>query len=205
MNEYQTIVQNLERLRTNYGLQYEEVDKFAGLKSGTYKAVIDGIVALTVKDLISIAKIYITDPSKIFKPKMRMPAFKDLSSKIREIASERLGKKEKVIEKRDLIHYCILIFNRYFKVDTDFTNSEIKSYLNNHLKKAFKGKSIEWEKSIISGCILDTETTRPGKTKPENIYRLVKEIPADMVERAFEKVGDDWLEDGKGENEEVSD
>jgi hypothetical protein len=195
MDEYKIVLQNLERLRTNYGLEYDEVDKFGNLKADTYKKIIIGKIILNLIELISIAKIYIPEPSKVFNPKMRMPAFKDLSPVIQEIASERLGKMEKVIEKKDLIYYCILIFNRHFKVGTDFTNSQIKGYLNEELKEVFKYKSIEWNKSIISECIFDTKTTQPGKTKPENIYKLIKNIPADMVKKAREKVGDEWLED----------
>jgi len=202
MKEYEYVIQNLEKLRTNYGLKPAEVDSRAKLKKGTYQGAIDGSTDLTVKDLIAIVKIYVPDPSKVFKQKMRMPAFKDLPEDIRKIASERLGKTDKVIEKKDLIHYCILIFDKHFKLNDDFTNSEIKSYLNDDLKKAFEGKSIEWEKSIIAEYVLDTETTRPGKTKPGNIYRLIKEIPADMVEKASERVGKDWLRSDEKSDDE---
>lgn len=195
MSEYNVVLQNLEKLRINYGLKPAEVDSRAKLKKGTYQGAIDGNTDLTVKDLIAIAKIYMPDPSKVFKHKMRLPAFKDLPEDIRKIAFERLGKTDKVIEKKDLIHYCILIFDKHFKLNSDFTNSEIKSYLNDDLKEAFKGKSIEWDKSSIAECILDTETTRSSKTKPENIYRLIKKIPTDMVKRASEKVGEDWLKE----------
>lgn len=194
MDEYQIIIQNLERLRTNYGLKYEEVDEFGNLKRETYQNVIEEKTVLNVKELISITKIYMPDVPKIFNPKIRMPSFKDLPSNIQEIASERLGKTEKVIEKRDYIQYCILILNRHFKVGSEFTNSIIKGYLSDDLKKVFKGKSIEWDKSIISGYILDTETTQPGKTKPEKVYKLIKAIPKDMVDKAKETVGGDWLE-----------
>lgn len=139
MAEYEYVIQNLEKLRINYGLKPAEVDSRAKLKKGTYQGAIDGNTDLTVKDLIAIAKIYMPDPSKVFKHKMRMPAFKDLPEDIRKIASERLGKTDKVIEKKDLIHYCILIFDKHFKLNDDFTNSEIKSYLNDDLKEAFKG------------------------------------------------------------------
>lgn len=189
MIEYQIIILNLERLRKNYGLEQGEVDKFGGLKNGTYKNVVNGKVILNVKDLISIAKIYISDPSKVFNPKMRMPGFKDLPVSIKEIASERLGKSEKVIEKKDLIYYCIIILDNYFEIGNEFTNAEIKGYFTGEFETAFKGKSIEWGKSVLSSFIEDTGKTQPGKTKPVKVYQLIKKIPSQMVKKAKETVG----------------
>src|SRR5690606_23315757 len=165
MSEYKIIIDNLERLRINYGLEYEEVDSFANLKIGTYKSVITGKIVLSTKDLISIAKIYTVGTPKLFNPKMRMPIFKKLPEAIKKIASERLGKTAKVIDKKDLIDYCILIFNKHYKINDDFTNSQIKGHFKGELDVAFKGKSIEWGKSIMSPFIEDTGQTRSGKTK----------------------------------------
>lgn len=195
MGDYKIIIQNLEKLRTNYGLEYSEVDEFANLKPGTYQNAIEEKAILNVKELISIVKIYMANVPKIFSPKMRMPSFKTLSSKIKKIASERLGKTEKVIEKKDYIQYCVLLLNRHFKVGNDFTNSQIKGYFKGELETAFKGKSIEWSKSILSPFIADTGETKPGKTKPEKVYKLVKRIPAELVKKAEDMVGSDWLED----------
>lgn len=191
MIEYKIILQNLERLRKNYGLEYSDVDKLGGLKEGKYKKVIPEKEVLNVKELISVAKIFIADPSKVFNPKMRMPAFKDLPSSVQEIASERLGKVGKVIEKKDFIQYCILILDKYFKVGDDFTNSQIKGYLEGDLAIAFKGKSIEWNKSILSPFIEDTGETRKAKTKAEKVYRFIKVIPPDMIKRAKEVTRED--------------
>lgn len=195
MSEYKVIIDNLERLRINYGLEYEEIDSFAKLKSGTYKSVITNKIILSTKDLISIAKIYTVDSSKLFNPKMRMPIFKNLPEEIKKIASERLGKTEKIIDKKDLIDYCILIFNKHYKINEDFTNSQIKGHFKGELEVAFKGKSIEWGKSILSSFIEDTGQTRSVKTKPEKVYKLIKNIPKDMVDKARETVGEDWLKD----------
>ncbi|SEM66285.1 hypothetical protein SAMN05216436_106143 [bacterium A37T11] len=82
------------------------------------------------------------------------------------------------------------------KGDT-FTNSSVKSYFSEELKQYFKGKSIEWNKSVLEPYILDTEETQKGKTKPEKVYKLEKKIPAGFVKKAIETVGDDWLEAGK--------
>lgn len=195
MGDYKIIIQNLEKLRTNYGLEYSEVDEFGNLKPGTYQNAIEDKAILNVKELISIVKIYMANVPNIFSPKMRMPSFKTLSSKIKKIASERLGKTEKVIEKKDYIQYCVLLLNRHFKVGNDFTNSQIKGYFKGELETAFKGKSIEWSKSILFPFIADTGETKPGKTKPEKVYKLVKRIPSELVKRAKEMVGSDWLED----------
>lgn len=197
MNEYRIIIDNLERLRINYGLEYEEVDSFANLKIGTYKSVITGKIVLSTKDLISIARIYTVGTPKLFNPKMKMPIFKNLPEAIKKIASERLGKTAKVIDKKDLIYYCILIFNKHYKINDDFTNSQIKGHFKGELDVAFKGKSIEWGKSILSPFIEDTGQTRSGKTKPEKVYKLIKKIPAEMVDKAKDTVGTDWLENSK--------
>lgn len=196
MDEYKVAIDNLEALRMYAGLHMNEIDKFLGFSKGKYARIIAG-QSLELKDIIAISGLYDLLAIDILKPNLKMPSLRRLPERIRSIAQERTGKTPRNQEKRDGIYYCALILNRYFKVGEDFTNSQIKGYLNNELKKAFKGKSIEWEKSIISECILDTETTRPGKTKPENVYRFVKEIPADIVEKAFEKIGDDWLEAGR--------
>jgi len=195
MDEYQTIIANLERLRTNYGLELDEVDSLGKLKKGTYKNVVEGKAILNLIDLISIVKIYLPDPSKVFNPKMRMPAFKDIPNVIKGIAAERLGKAEKQIEKKDRIYYCVLILDKYFNIGDEFTNSQINGYFKEELEKTFKGKSIEWSKSILSPFIEDTEKTQPGKTKPEKVYRLIQAIPRKMVGKAKEIVDDEWLQE----------
>lgn len=193
MNVYETVINNLEKLKNNYGLDYNDVDRLSKLKDGTYNDVVNGNKTIDLIELISITKIYLDDISKVFNPKMRMPSFKNLPQAVQEIASERLGKTEKLIEKKDLIYYCVLIFQKHFKIGSNFTNSEIKSHLSKELQKAFKGKSIEWDKSILSKYIIFTETTQQGKTKPEKIYKLLEEIPVDLVKKAEQKVGKSWL------------
>ena len=193
MNVYETVINNLEKLKNNYGLDYNDVDRLSKLKDGTYNDVVNGNKTIDLIELISITKIYLDDISKVFNPKMRMPSFKNLPQAVQEIASERLGKTEKLIEKKDLIYYCVLIFQKHFKIGSNFTNSEIKSHLSKELQKSFKGKSIEWDKSILSKYIIFTETTQQGKTKPEKIYKLLEEIPVDLVKKAEQKVGKSWL------------
>lgn len=193
MNVYETVINNLEKLKDNYGLDYNDVDRLSKLKGGTYRDVVNGSKTIDLKELISITKVYLDDISKIFNPKMRMPSFKNLPQAVQGIASERLGKTEKLIEKKDLIYYCVLIFQKHFKTGSNFTNSEVKSHLSNELQKAFKGKSIEWDKSILSKYIIFTQTSQKGKTKPEKIYKLLQEIPDDLVQKAEEKVGTSWL------------
>jgi len=195
MKDYKTIITNLEKLRTNYGVEISEIDDFAKLKSDTYKKILAGKKILNVVELIAILNIFEIDPSKIFNPNMRMPIFNQLPDLIKDIASERLGKKAKIIEKKDLIKYCILIIAKNIKVNDEFTNSQIKAHFDTDLAKKFKGKSIEWNKSSLSPYVEDTGETLPGKTKPEKVYKLVKKIPEEMVSIAMEVVGyDDKLE-----------
>jgi len=193
MNVYETVINNLEKLKDNYGLDYNDVDRLSKLKGGTYRDVVNGSKTIDLKELISITKVYLDDISKVFNPKMRMPSFKNLPQAVQGIASERLGKTEKLIEKKDLIYYCVLIFQKHFNTGSNFTNSEVKSHLSNELQKAFKGKSIEWDKSILSKYIIFTQKSQKGKTKPEKIYKLLEEIPDDLVQKAEEKVGTSWL------------
>lgn len=191
MEIYETVIKNIERLRKNYGLKYSEIDKLGNLKKGTYLKVIEHQEILDIKDLIAIAEIYSLKAEKVFNPKMRMPPFLSLPVSIQEIATERLGKTAKRINKRDLVQYCILILNEYYKPGDEFTNSDIKSHLKGELETIFKDKSIEWHKSILSLYVNDTGNRKSGKTKPEKIYKLVKKVPAEMVNKAKETVGMD--------------
>lgn len=198
MGIYETVINNLEKLRDNYGLDYNDVDRLSKLKSGTYHDLLQGNKTIDLKELISITKVYLIDISKVFNPKMRMPSFNNLPQAVQEIASERLGKTGKIIEKKDLIYYCVLIFHKHYKIGSNFTNSDVKNHLTDDLQVAFKGKSIEWDKSILSNYITFTQTTQQGKTKPEKIYKLIKEIPMDILEKAKIKVGTSWLGDHIG-------
>lgn len=193
MDYYKIVLSNLEKLRISNGLEYSEIDKFANLKDGKYKEVIDGKAILDTKELIAVSKLYFPDPSKVFNPKMRSPSFNDLPDYIQIIAKERKGKAARTQEKRDIIQYCILILNKHVKVGKDFTNSNIKGYFNDELKIVFKGKSIEWSKSVLSPFIEDTGETRKAKTKAEKVYKLIQEIPKDMVTKATTAIGTEWL------------
>ncbi|MFD2554758.1 hypothetical protein [Sphingobacterium tabacisoli] len=202
MDYYKIVLSNLEKLRIGNGLEYSEIDKFANLKDGKYEEVIDGKAILDTKELIAVSKLYFPNPSKVFNPKMRSPSFNDLPDYIQIIAKERKGKTTRTQEKRDIIQYSILILNKHVKVGKDFTNSIIKGYLNNELKTVFKGKSIEWSKSVLSPFIEDTGETRKAKTKEEKVYKLIKTIPKDMVAKATATIGTAWLDEFEEKSKE---
>ncbi len=83
--------------------------------------------------------------------------------------------------------------DKHYKIEDNFTNSEIKGYFNEELVLAFKNKSIEWNKSILSSFVEETGDTKKAKTKAEKIYKLIKDIPREMVDKAKETVGVDLL------------
>lgn len=62
-----------------------------------------------------------------------------------------------------------------------------------NFKKLYKGKSIEWNKSILSSFAEETGETKKAKTKAEKIYKLIKDLPREMVDKAKETVGVDLL------------
>lgn len=195
-DEYEIAIKNLEKLRLSLNIEMQEIDEQAKLGTNTYSRIVAGKQPIKLNELIAIGRaIYSLKAVQILNPNVKIPSINRLPIEIKKIAKERQGKDPRIQEKRDIIYYCILILNKHFKAGDDFTNSQIKGYLNDDLKFVFKGKSIEWNKSIIAKYIFDTETTRPAKTKPENVYKLLKKLPVKMVNEAKEIVGEDWLED----------
>lgn len=195
-NEYDLVLSNLENLRLSLNIEMQEIDDYAELGTNTYSRIISKKQPIRLDELISIGKnIYGLKGAKFFSSNLNVPPLTSLPQAIRTIVKRRKGQAPRVQEKRDIIQYCIAILDKHFKVGDDFTNSQIKGYFKGELETAFKGKSIEWSKSILSPFIADTEGTKPGKTKPEKVYKLVKRIPAELVKKAREMVGIDWLED----------
>lgn len=184
-NEYDLVLSNLESLRLSLNIEMQEIDEYAELGTNTYSRIISKKQPIRLDELISIGNnIYGLNGAQIFSSDINIPPLTSLPQAIKTIVKLRKGKAPRVQEKRDIIQYCIVILDKYFKVGDDFTNSQIKGYFKGELETAFKGKSIEWSKSILSAFIADTGETKPGKTKPEIVYRLVKKIPSEMLKKA---------------------
>jgi hypothetical protein len=195
-NEYDLVISNLESLRLSLNIEMQEIDEYAELGTNTYSRIISRKQPIRLDELISIANnIYNLKGSQILSSNLKTPTSTRLPSAIKTIVIGRKGKAPRTQEKRDIIQYCILILDKYFKVRKDFINSNIKGYFSDELKIAFKNKSIEWNKSILSPFIEDTGETRKAKTKAEKVYRLTKTITKDIVDKAIETVGVEWLKE----------
>jgi len=193
-DEYEILLQNLEQLRSTFNIEMQEIDIAAELGKNTYSRLISKKQSKRIDELISISnKVYNLPSSLLLSPNLQIPSIDHLPNAIKSISVLRLGKSIRRQKKRDIIQYCILILNTYFIVGDNFTNSQIKSYLKGDLEAAFKSKSIEWHKSIISPFIEDTGHTQKAKTKSEKIYRLIHEIPTEMVSKATNVIGADWM------------
>ncbi|TJZ50061.1 hypothetical protein FAZ15_21840 [Sphingobacterium olei] len=194
LNEYDLVISNLEDMRLFLNIEMQEIDEYAELGTNTYSRIVSKKQPIRLDELISIGKhIYNIKTVQILSPNLKMPQSTKLPQEIKNIVTRRKGKTPRTQVKRDIIQFCILILNRHFKIDDNFTNSLIKSYFNAELDLAFKGKSIQWNRSILSPFVEDTNTTQSGKTKSEKVYKLIKKLPSDMVKKAKETVGEDWL------------
>jgi len=193
-DEYSIVLQNLEKLRLFFNIEMQEIDESVELGKNTYSRIISGKQSIKLNELISIGrKIYNLKAIQILNPNLKIPSIQSLPKIVRDIVKERKGKVPRTQEKRDITHYCIVILNKYLKVGDHFTNSQVKQHFKGELETAFKRKSIEWNKSILSPFVEDTGKTQKVKTKPEKVYRLIKKIPSDMVKKAKDTVGADWL------------
>lgn len=193
-NEYDLVLNNLESLRLSLNIEMQEIDEHADLGTNTYSRIASKKQPIRLDELISIGKnIYNLKGVEILSSNLKTPPLSRLPQSIQVIVKQRKGKVPRKQEKRDIIQYCTLVLDNYFKVGDEFTNSQIKGYLTGELETAFKGKSIEWSKSILSDFIEGTGKTRKAKTKAEKVYRLAKAIPTEMVEKATEAVETDWL------------
>lgn len=194
VEEYDICLENLEKLRLSFNIEMQEIDEYAHLGTNAYSRIISRKQPLKLEELISISNnIYNLKAVQILVPNTKAPPMSKLPKVILEIVKLRKGQEPRRQKKREIIQYCILIINKYFNVGEEFTNSQIKSYLGGELEATFKGKSIEWNKSILSPFIYDTGKTRKAKTKAEKVYQLKTAIPLEMAYKAKEAVGDEWL------------
>jgi len=194
-DEYSIVLQNLEKLRLFFNIEMQEIDESVELGKNTYSRIISGKQSIKLNELISIGrKIYNLKAIQILNPNLKIPSIQSLPKIVRDIVKERKGKVPRTQEKRDIIQYCIVILNKHLKVGEHFTNSQVKQHFKGELETVFKSKSIEWNKSILSPFVEDTGTTQKVKTKPEKVYKLAKKIPKEMVRKAKDVVGADWLE-----------
>jgi len=202
IQEYDICLENLEKFRLSLNIEMQEIDGYANLGTNAYSRIISRKQSIKLEELISISNnIYNLKAVQILVPNAKAPLLSKLPKVISEIVKQRKGQEPRRQKKREIIQYCVLIINKHFNVGEVFTNSQIKSYLGGELEATFKGKSIEWNKSILSPFIHDTGKTRKAKTKAEKVYQLKKALPLEMVYKAKEIVGDEWLERGNSVNE----
>lgn len=192
--EYDLIISNLEKLRLSLNIEMQEIDEHANLGTNTYSRIISRKQPIRLDELISISNnIYNLKVIQILRSNLKAPSSNRLPDAIKTIVIARKGKVPRTQEKRDIIQFCILVLDKHYKLEDNFTNSEIKGYFNEELELAFKNKSIEWNKSILSSFVEETGETKKAKTKAEKIYKLIKDIPREMVDKAKETVGVDLL------------
>lgn len=194
-NEYSIVLQNLEKLRLSFNIEMQEIDEYAELGKNTYSRIIARKQPIKLDELISIGRtIYNLMAIQILNPSLKVPSLESLPRAVRDIAKKRKGQVPRMQEKRDIIQYCIIVLDKHLKVGEHFTNSQVKQHFKGRLETAFKGKSIEWNKSILAPFVEDTGATQKVKTKPEKVYKLAEKIPEEMVNKAKDSVGTDWLE-----------
>lgn len=192
--EYQLTLNNLEKLRLYFNLEMQEIDEIAGLGRNSYSRIISKKQSIKLDELISIGNnVYNLTVVKLLNKNLKEPTLKSLPPLVKELAISRQGKTVRQQQRRDLILFCILILNKHFQVGSTFTNSQIKSYLTDELQHIFKDKSIEWSKSILSTIIIDTNKKRKGKTKPEKLYQINSPLPQEIIDKAINTIGTDWL------------
>lgn len=185
IDEYKICIKNLEKVRNYFGIQMKEIDKHAGLSTNAYSRIVNNKQILKLNELISISnKIYGLKALELLKPNMLFPKLDTLPIEIAKISKARKNQNPRSQTKREIIQYCIIILARYFKPGDEFTNSQIKDYLNDDLQLYFKGKSIEWKKSIISPYIENTKKKQKAKTKSEIVYKLKAALPDEIVNNA---------------------
>ncbi len=185
MDEYKIAIHNLEALRNYFGFHKNEIDSLLNFSEGKYARIIKE-QSLELKDLISVSSLYNLKTVNILNPNLKMPSLKSLPEHVLSIAKDRMGKPVRTQEKRDLTPHLIIILSKYFKVNDSFTNSKIKTYLPSDIQN----KSIEWRKTKIKDYVVATDKKEKVKTKPEIVYKLVKAIPANVVEEATRVVSE---------------
>lgn len=184
-NEYDICLQNLEKARIYFGIQMQEIDRFAELGINAYSRIISRKQKIKLNELITICnKIYGGKAIEFLNPYMSVPNLSSLPIQIAEIVEVRKNKKPREQKKREIIQYCIIILAKHFNPGDEFTNTQIKEYLNKNLQLHFNRKSIEWKKSIISSYIIETKKRKKAKTKSEIVYKLKKAIPTEIVNNA---------------------
>lgn len=188
-NEYDICLQNLEKARIYFRIQMQEIDRYAELGINAYSRIISCKQKIKLNELITICnKIYGENAIEFLNPHMSLRNLTSLPAQIVEIVEVRKNIKPREQNKREIIQYCIIILDKHFKPGDEFTNTQIKEYLNKHLQSHFKGKSIEWKKSILSSYIIDTKKRKKAKTKSEIIYKLKKALPVEIVNNAKEAI-----------------
>lgn len=191
MTESEALHINIEKLINFFGLSKSLIDDRLGWKNNKYSRIHNRLQEPTLTDLVEIAELYGVKVRDLLDKNMKIPPLNSLSNKIKQDAQQRIGKPVKEYERSNLSSHLILILSNHYEVNSTYTTSDIRSYLPLELQN----KSIEWAKSILSPFIEDTGKTRPGKTKPEKVYRLIQAIPRKMVGKAKEIVDDEWLQE----------
>lgn len=185
MNEYQTTIENLEKLRKYCALHMNEVDNFLNFGEGKYARIISG-QSIELKDLITIASLYNLQAKDVLHFNLKMPAIKSLPDEVQSIKLARADIKPREQVKIHFKEHLILILSSYHKVGDIFSNNEIKKKLPDHLKD----KAIEWNKTTLKEYVAEAFPNQKSNIK----YTLIKEIPKIEITKALEKIGNKWLE-----------
>lgn len=89
-------------------------------------------------------------------------------------------------------YITVLIYQKYSLNDA-FTKKDIID----SIPPEFANYSIEWNKNRLGKYVKKVKEITNSENKSEHVFQLTQKLPMNIVEKAIEEVGVDWLEDNR--------
>lgn len=181
-----------KEFRLHYNLSEDDIDQLLKEKDLVYSKVESGKRTITLELAESYPLVVYGIEYCVFKKaETTFPEYEKLPEGTKTLLENKSNAGNTVGTKgtKNKASYVIIVI-KDFKIDHQFTKSEIISVLPSPLNLE---AAIDWNKGLLKGLVKNTNTSKHwvdenGKKRREAIYEIIREVDSGLLEKAKKSI-----------------
>jgi len=180
-----------KKFRLQFGLSQKELANLSKMSPSEYGSLEKGITNYNVEKLQNVASVYGLVYYQFGNPICSFPTFNKLPKETRKVISSRKIPL-KIYKERLIVEHLTLIIGEMSK-GSEFLITHLGAKINKEFRVNYKAEEIaDTIKKNLSDYVVNTNIknlTKEGPGAKSIYYKLIKEIPYQILIDAKEKVG----------------
>jgi len=188
INEADLFIENLRNIISHLKLNKAKLNKKLGWPANKLTKILSNSQAPLIKDAREVRKLFGLPANELSSKQLSEKEIDDLAERLNDVKRVRISSSTRA-SKMPISYIVVVLFKRY-NLNSTFTKKNILSAMPSELADY----SIEWEKTRLKKHIEKVHDTTNKDSSQEHKFKLIQDLPSEMIEKAIEDVGTDWLD-----------